>query len=59
MMQLNTSIGYVSAYGVFRQWYFQNPPFQGNQILAEIGVLSVVCSHGCKGPPRSTVTDVD
>jgi hypothetical protein len=36
--------GYVSAYGVFRQWYFQNPPFKGNQILAEIGVLSVV-SH--------------
>lgn len=34
--------GFVSAFGVFRQWYFNNPPFQGNQLITEIGVLSVV-----------------
>lgn len=35
-------IGFGSASGVFREYYFKHPPLEGNQLVASIGVLIVV-----------------
>ncbi|KAH6639091.1 major facilitator superfamily domain-containing protein [Boeremia exigua] len=33
--------GFGATQGVFREYYFKNPPFQGNQLVASIGLLVV------------------
>lgn len=33
--------GFGAAQGVFREYYFRNPPFEGNQLVASIGLLIV------------------
>lgn len=34
--------GFGATQGVFREYYFNNPPFKGNQLVASIGLLIVV-----------------
>lgn len=34
--------GFGATQGVFREYYFNNPPFKGNQLVASIGLLVVV-----------------
>jgi hypothetical protein len=34
--------GFGATQGVFREYYFKNPPFKGNQLVASIGLLVVV-----------------
>ena len=34
--------GFGASQGVFREYYFKNPPFKGNQLVASIGLLVVV-----------------
>ena len=34
--------GFGATQGVFREHYFNNPPFKGNQLVASIGLLVVV-----------------
>ena len=34
--------GFGATQGVFREYYFRNPPFKGNQLVASIGLLVVV-----------------
>ncbi|KAF3042471.1 hypothetical protein E8E12_009952 [Didymella heteroderae] len=34
--------GFGATQGVFREYYFNNPPFQGNQLVASIGLLIAV-----------------
>ncbi|KAF2769678.1 MFS general substrate transporter [Teratosphaeria nubilosa] len=38
---LMTTWGFVSAFGVFRSYYFTYAPFAGSQIVTEIGVMSL------------------
>ncbi|KAJ5026344.1 major facilitator superfamily domain-containing protein [Bipolaris maydis] len=33
--------GFGATQGVFREYYFNNPPFEGNQLVASIGLLVV------------------
>ncbi|KAF1932582.1 MFS general substrate transporter [Didymella exigua CBS 183.55] len=33
--------GFGATQGVFREYYFKNPPFEGNQLVASIGLLIV------------------
>ncbi|TID19646.1 putative Mch2p [Venturia nashicola] len=35
------SAGFGSTFGVFREYYFNHPPFQGNQLVTEIGVMNI------------------
>ena len=41
--------GFGASQGVFREHYFKSGPFKGNQLVASIGLLVVVCSGGGKG----------
>jgi hypothetical protein len=34
--------GFGASQGVFREYYFKTPPFEGNQLVASIGLLVVV-----------------
>jgi hypothetical protein len=34
--------GFGATQGVFREYYFRHPPFEGNQLVASIGLLVVV-----------------
>jgi hypothetical protein len=34
--------GFGASQGVFREYYFKNPPFEGNQLVATTGLLVVV-----------------
>ena len=41
---LRRNSGFGSSSGIFREYYFNHPPLVGNQLVASIGVLIVVCS---------------
>lgn len=40
--------GFGATQGVFREYYFRNPPFEGNQLVASIGLLVVVSFVGAR-----------
>ena len=37
--------GFGATQGVFREYYFNNAPFKGNQLVASIGLLVVVRTY--------------
>lgn len=41
MADISSSAGFGATQGVFREYYFKNPPFEGNQLVASIGLLVV------------------
>lgn len=37
--------GFGATQGVFREYYFKTPPFDGNQLVASTGLLVVVSNN--------------
>lgn len=52
------SIGFGATQGVFREYYFKNPPFKGNQLVASIGLLVVVSIMSSKMATEHLLQDV-
>lgn len=42
---LTLCLGFTISFGAFREYYFYNSAFEGNQVIAVTGVVSTVGTH--------------